>query len=202
MRQGGQASGAASKVGWNVEQTNSVHLHIFRYADLLLLLAEAEVEGGSLDNARALVNQVRARAAVTDQGCGSTDAALVTKYPGCAGDGRLAVAINDPTIAWATYRVSPYPPFASQAEARTAVQIERRLELGMEGQRFFDLRRYGTATATQVINDYLTVEMTRRTYKTAQLPYGARYDRYPIPRVQRDLSKVAGADQLTQNPGW
>lgn len=198
-----QASGAQSKVGWNVEQTNSVHIHIFRYADLLLLLAEAEVELGNLGTAQTIVNQIRARAAVTAQGCGSTAAALVAKYPACDGDGRLAVPIDDPTIGWATYRVAPYTiPWPDQATARTAVRIERRLELAMEGQRLFDLRRYGTATAQQVINDYLTEEMTRRTYKTAQLPYAPRNDRYPIPTAQRDLSIVAGEHRLTQNPNW
>jgi hypothetical protein len=200
-----KASGAESKVGWNVAQTNSVHIHIFRYADLLLLLAEAEVERGTIAAAQALVNQVRARAAVTAQGCGdgSTDAALVAVYPACAGDDRLAVPINDPTIGWATYRVAQYTtPWPDQATARTAVRIERRLELGMEGQRFFDLRRYGSAVAQQVINDYLNTEKTRRTYKTAQLPYGAKNDRYPIPTVEIDLSRVGGVSRLTQNPNW
>jgi hypothetical protein len=200
-----KASGAQAKVGWNVEQTNSVHIHLFRYADLLLLLAEAQVEAGGaagLVRANQIVNQIRARAAVTAQGCGSSDAALVAKYPGCASDSRLAVPINDSSIAWATYKVSPYPAFTSQAEAKTAVQLERRLELAMEGQRLFDLHRYGSAVAQQTINDYLNEEKTRRTYKTAQLPYASRNDFYPIPSVQRDLSRVAGQDRLTQNPGW
>jgi hypothetical protein len=200
-----KASGAQAKVGWNVEQTNSVHIHLFRYADLLLLLAEAQVEASGaagLVAANTYVNQVRARAGVTAQGCGSSDAALVARYPGCASDSRLAVPINDASIAWATYKVSPYPAFTSQAEARTAVQLERRLELAMEGQRLFDLHRYGSAIAQQTINDYLTEEKTRRTYKTAQLPYASRNDFYPIPSVQRDLSRVAGQDRLTQNIGW
>ena len=42
------AAGATSTVGWLPAQLNSVHLHIYRYADLLLLLAEAEVEDGKL----------------------------------------------------------------------------------------------------------------------------------------------------------
>jgi hypothetical protein len=198
-----KASGAASKVGWNVEQTNSVHIHIYRYADLLLLLAEAETELGNLVPARTYVNLVRARAAQTAQGCGDgADATTLALYPACAGDSRLAVPINDASIGWATYRVSPYPAFATQADARNAVRIERRLELGMEGQRFFDLRRWGTAYATQVINDYLLVEKLRRTYKAAQLPYALRNDRYPIPTVQRDLSRVGGQSTLTQNTGW
>ncbi|MGH2348717.1 MAG: RagB/SusD family nutrient uptake outer membrane protein [bacterium] len=198
-----KASGAESKVGWVPTQTNSVHIHLYRYADLLLLLAEAEVEAGTIANAQVIVNQIRARAAAGAQGCGagSTNSALVVAYPGCAGDDRLAVPINDSTIAWATYRVGQYTtPWPDQATARTAVRYERRLELAMEGQRFFDLRRYGTAE--QVINAYLTVEVTRRSYKTAQVPYAAKNDRFPIPQIQIDLSRVGGQDRLVQNPLW
>jgi len=198
-----QASGAENKVGWVPTQTNSVHIHLFRYADMLLLLAEAEVEAGVLENARAIVNQIRARAGQAAQGCGagSTDGVLVTTYPACAGDDRIAVPINDPSIGWATYRVGLYTtPFASPAVARTAVRYERRLELAMEGQRFFDLRRWGIAQ--QVINDYLTVEKTRRSYKVAQVPYAVRNDLYPLPAIQIELSRVGGQDRLTQNLGW
>src|ERR1044072_7771225 len=107
-----------------------------------------------------------------------------------------------PSIGWATYKVSTYPAFTTQAQARRAVQIERRLELGMEGQRFFDLRRYGQAIATATINDYLTVEKTRRPYKTAQLPFAVRNMYYPIPPIEIDLSKVGGQERLSQNTGW
>ncbi len=203
-----KASGAVSKVGWQPEQENGVHIHIFRYADMLLLLAEAKVETADLAGAQTIVNQIRTRAGVAAQGCGagSTNAALVARYPACAGDDRIAVPINDPKIGWATYRVSPYTaPWPDQATARNAVRIERRLELGMEGQRLFDLRRYGSAVAQQVMNDYLTAEATplRRSYKTAQLPYATPLnDYYPIPTVEIDLSKVGGQNKLNQNPGW
>jgi hypothetical protein len=202
-----KASGAVSKVGWQPEQENGVHIHIFRFADLLLLDAEAKVETNDLAGALALVNQVRARAAVAAQGCGdgATDAALVAKYPGCAGDSRLAVPINDPTIGWATYKVSPYPAFATQADARRAVRIERRLELAMEGQRLFDLRRYGGSYAAAVMGAYLAKEDTplRRPYKLAQTPYSTPLnDLYPIPTVEIDLSIVGGVKRLTQNPNW
>ena len=202
-----KASGAVSKVGWQPEQENGVHIHIFRFADLLLLDAEAKVETNDLAGALALVNQVRARAAVAAQGCGdgATDAALVAKYPSCAGDSRLAVPINDPSIGWATYRVSPYPAFATPADARRAVRIERRLELAMEGQRLFDLRRYGGGYAAQVMTAYLAKEDTplRRPYKLAQTPYSTPLnDLYPIPTVEIDLSVVGGVKRLTQNPGW
>ncbi len=204
-----KASGAVSKVGWQPEQENGVHIHIFRYADMLLLDAEAKVENNDLAGALALVNLVRARAAVAAQGCGagSTNAPLVAKYPLCAGDDRLAVPLTDSHIGWATYKVSPYTlaNFSTQAAARTAVQIERRLELAMEGQRLFDLRRYGGAVAQQVMTAYLTAEATpaRRAYKTAQVPYTTPLNNlYPIPQVEIDLSKVGGVSRLTQNPGW
>ena len=204
-----QASGAVSKVGWAPTQENAVHIHIFRYADLLLLDAEAKVETGDLAGALAIVNQIRTRAAQTAQGCGdgSTDAGLVAKYPACAGDDRLAVPINDPSIGWATYKVGLYTlaDWPNVDKARYAVRIERRLELAMEGQRLFDLRRYGSAIAQQVMTDYLTKEATaaRRIYKTAQAPYAVPLNNYyPIPQLEIDLSKVGGVSRLTQNPGW
>jgi hypothetical protein len=201
-----EASGAQSNVGWVNTQLNSVNIHIFRYGDMLLLLAEAEVEAGVLENARTIVNQIRARAAQTAQGCGlPADAtragAEVALYPGCAGDGRIAVPMNDPSIAWADYSIGQYPgPWTDQATARAAVREERKLELAMEGQRFFDLRRWGIAE--QVINDYLAVEENRRLYLTAAQVFGTRHHLFPIPAIQIELSKVGTEERLVQNPGW
>jgi starch-binding outer membrane protein, SusD/RagB family len=183
-----KASGAQSNVGWAPAQLNSVNIHIFRYADMLLLLAEAEVEAGTLENARTIVNQIRTRAGVRVQGLG-TDRTT------------MAVPINDPSITWARYRVGLYTtPFASQAVAREAVRIERRLELAMEGQRFFDLRRWGIAPA--VLNAYVAVEKTRRPHLTAAATFADRHRYYPIPAIQIELSKSGGQPTLTQNPGW
>jgi hypothetical protein len=179
--------------GWAPTQQNGVNIHLFRFADALLLEAEAQVEAGSLATATQLVNMVRARAGVTAQGPGTSRATI-------------AVPINDPSITWAIYRVSPYPTtFASQAFGREAVRAERRLELAMEGQRFFDLRRWGIAAT--VINGYLTGigggrEDTRRLYLANAEPYTVRHDLFPIPNIQIDLSKVGSENRLTQNPGW
>ena len=199
--------------GWSPTQQNSVHMHLYRYADLLLLLAEAQVEGGDLAGALANVNLVRARAGVTAQGCGyrPTDASIIvpvgSQYPGCVGDARLAVPINDPSIKWATYRVSPYPVFPSQAYAREAVRTERRLELAMEGQRFFDLRRWGLAYAAAAINGYINgegggAEKTRVTYKASADAFAQKHLLFPIPYLQVELSKTGGTDNLKQNTGW
>src|SRR5216110_45690 len=67
---------AEDNVGWVATQTNNVPIHIFRYADMLLLDAEAEVELGNLEAARAIVNQIRARAGVAAQGCGADSTVL------------------------------------------------------------------------------------------------------------------------------
>jgi hypothetical protein len=201
-----KGAGVESTVGWTPTNMNAVNMHIFRYADALLLLAEAEVEAGSLEEARRLVNLIRARAGQRVQGCGlpsnqGAADAVVARYPACRGDSRIAVPINDPSVTWATYRVRPYAaPFAGPAQARTAVRNERRLELAMEGHRFFDLRRWGTFQ--QVLNDYVAVERTRRPHLTAAQQVTDRYKVYPIPNLQIELSKSGGQQQLKQNTGW
>jgi hypothetical protein len=186
-----KASGSQSTVGWNPQHLNGVNIHIYRYADALLLLAEAEVEAGSLETARQIVNEIRARAAQTAQGPGADRATM-------------AVPINDPRITWAQYRVAQYPAgsaaFANQAAARNAVRTERRLELALEGQRFFDLRRWGIME--DVLNNYITVEKARRPYLAAAAQVTSRHRLYPIPNIQIQLSRVNGNATLTQNPGW
>ena len=206
------AAVAENNVGWQATQTNDVNIHIFRYADLLLLLAEAEVESpsGSLANALAIVNQIRARAGQVAQGCGKgfdakSDSILKATYPACVTDQRLAVpmiqagTVDSLREPWALYRIGLYPSFPSQAYARTAVQFERRLELAMEGQRFFDLRRWGAADT--VIASYIAVEKNRIPY-LGGVTYAARNALYPIPELQIELSRVGTQDMLKQNTGW
>jgi hypothetical protein len=195
-------SGAQSTVGWNSFQLNSVHIHIFRYADVLLLLAEAAVETNNLEEARGIVNQIRARAGQTAEGCGSATLTQAT-YPTCAGDDRIAVPLihlaNHDSLAtpWASYKIGQYTtPWADQSFARRAVRYERRLELAMEGQRFFDLRRRGDADS--VITNYLAVEKNRLTWLASAAAFQSRHHLYPIPQIQIDLSRGA----LCQNAGW
>jgi hypothetical protein len=220
-----KVSGAeSSSAGWQPQQENSVHIHLFRYADLLLMLAEAYVErnqAGDLENARAIVNQIRDRAAVKVQGCG--DASVVTFYAAkplnCNGSASLtvpmpAMAAGKTTLPmpWATYEIGEYPgPWTSQSYAREAVRTERRLELAMEGQRMFDLRRWGEPYAAARINGFVNgegapagggAEKTRRSFLAAAEPFVQKHMWYPIPTEQIDLSKVAGQPKLTQNTGW
>ena len=181
-----QSSGGGSAVGWAQYQLHSMNTHLLRFADVMLLLAEAEIMAGDINIARDLINQIRARAA---QGAQGPDGVAVV------------VPINDAGITWATYDVQEYPDAPWDATlAMQALKMERRLELAMEGHRFFDLRRWGDEQS--VMNTYLAVEATKRAYLTAAFAVEARHALYPIPTTQMELSKVEGEDRLIQNPGW
>ena len=194
-----QGSGQEAAVGWVPQQQSSINMHIYRYADLLLMLAEAYIETGNRGGALTIVNQIRARAGVKAQGPG-------------ANRGDMAIDPSDTRITWAKYNVQPYPAFPDDNYARQAVRFERRLELAMEGQRLFDLRRWGIAKA--VINGYLRGtgpapygtnggrEDARRSYKTSAEDYGDKHRWYFIPQDQIDLSKVGTELRLKQNPLW
>jgi starch-binding outer membrane protein, SusD/RagB family len=175
--------------GWVTTQQNSVRIHIVRYAEVMLLLAEAYVETGNPLAAEPLINQIRARAGVAAQGPGEDRATI-------------AVPLDDPSITWATYRVGLYPSgsFANVNYARAAVRAERRLEMAMEGTRLFDLRRWGNLES--VLNPYISVEQNRRDYLRAAAQVTERYYRFPIPSVQIELSQVDGVSTLVQNSGW
>jgi starch-binding outer membrane protein, SusD/RagB family len=149
---------------------------IIRYADVLLMAAECEVEVGTLAKAQAYVNLVRKRAANPD-GFVMRGAAPAAKY-----------VISEYKAAW-----------SDKAAARVAVMFERKLELSGEGHRFYDLVRWGTAE--KEVNGYLTYETG-----AGRLPgtlggskYQAKHNFLPIPQAQIDL---VGPDVLVQNPGF
>ena len=206
-----QGASAENNVGWQATQTNDVPIHIFRYADLLLLLAEAEIHATApvLDNARTIVNQIRARAGQVAQGCGKgadakADSVLKATYAACKTDQSMVLpliqganSIDSLVTPWATYRIGLYTtPWVDPVFAEKAVEYERRLELAMEGQRFFDLRRWGGADT--VIANYVARERTRIPYLSSAATFSLpKYQFYPIPSIQIDL-----APQLVQNPGW
>lgn len=116
---------------------------LIRYADILLLKAEALIETGSdLETARALINEVRQKA---------SRSISATYTP------------QDLNPAKANYYVAGYPSAGwNQEYARKAVRMERRLELAMEGNRWFDLCRWGNVV--EVMNDYYQSEALLRPY--------------------------------------
>lgn len=176
--------GEEQSVSWSNQQLSAINIALIRYADVLLMLAECEVELGNLERARDLVNMIRARAGACAQGI----------------DGG-AVAIDDPAITWANYEVGTYEAAWTDANvARQAVRMERKIELALEGHRFFDLRRWGIAQ--EVMTDYLAVESTKREYLKEANGWDSKFELFPLPSVQIELSKVDGVPQLQQNAGY
>lgn len=148
---------------------------IIRFADVLLMAAEAEIEAGTLDKALEYVNRVRARAALSEHW----------------------VKNSDGTDA-ANYVISEYTSFPDKTFATNAVRMERKLELSGEGHRFFDLVRWGIAAET--LNAYLTYESQYLTTKFGGASFTAgKNEVYPIPQTQIDIQ---GSDVLSQNPGY
>ncbi len=147
---------------------------MIRYADVLLLLAECEIEAGSLDNARGYINQIRARAA---------NSAGWVKMP----DGTFA----------ANYQIAQYTTaFPDKAYAEKALYMERKLELGQEGHRWFDLNRWGITVneLKRVLAYEKTMPWGDKLYGSATITDKAKW--YPIPQRQIDLSN----GKLEQNP--
>lgn len=140
-----------------------LNVHLIRLADVYLMAAECEVEAGSLTEAMRLVNAVRARAA---------------KLPGKVVDGGPA----------ANYHVAQYTNFPNPDYARNAIRFERRLELAMEGHRFYDLVRWGIAK--QVLESYSAFEGSILSAFEG-LVFDARDEYFPIPQQQIDRSQGA-----------
>ena len=153
--------------GWG-EQRTGINYHIIRYADVLLMAAEAAAESGNLEKARGYVNQVRSRAK------------------------------NSPTAdSGPNYAIDTYNSVWTDASAaRSAIRHERRLELGMEGHRLFDLRRWGNMVET--LNAYIGHEgRTIPPFAARANSVSSKHNAMPIPLNAIDSSEGA----LTQNPG-
>lgn len=132
-----QVSTGSRQAGW-------VNQRELRYADVLLMAAEAANEiGGASNQADAVTwtNMVRKRG-------------------------------NNPVAAIA---------FVNQGQMRTAIKNERRVELAMEGERFFDLVRWGDAVSVLGGSGYQN-----------------KHRFYPIPQSAIDFA----GGVLIQNPEW
>lgn len=179
--------------GWGNLSANNYR--IIRFGHILLWLAECEVELGNLEKARAYVNQVRTRAANPEgfvqkatQGATRDDFKLVFDSKGAPVPAANYV-IKNYTAAW-----------TDAAMARKAVRFETRLEFAMEGHRFFDLQRWGVSA--DVLNKYVAVEGTKRTYKKGSVFTKGKNEFYPIPQEAIDRSSVNGTPTLVQDPAY
>lgn len=134
-----------------------------RYADVLLMYAEACCESGDLPSAKTALKEVRDRAGLS-------------QFPYTAVIQGRTITFND-----------------NQDDLRKAIRHERRVELAMEGHRWFDITRWGIAKET--MDTYMAGET-----KEAKELYGTfqkgKHELFPIPSKEIDLSGIE------QNPNW
>ena len=140
---------------------SSMNRIVFRYADVLLMRAEALAQLGQTPEAIQLVNQVRDRAAKM------ATSSVVAGYP---------------TKYGVHYAVGKYNGSYSKDDAMKIIKMERRLELAMESERFFDLVRWGDAAT--VINKFYTTEGQKMNFLAGSQFTAEKNEYLPIPYEQ------------------
>ena len=141
--------------------------------------AEALIELGRLAEARTIINDIRQRTANS-----------IKKHIEYAAD---------------QCEISLYPEsyFQNKEMARKCLRWERRLEMGQEHERFFDLRRWGMLSTTlnayfkREVNDSYNGQTYAQYYKDAHFTSG-KNEYFPIPYNQ--LYYIPGL--YTQNKGY
>jgi hypothetical protein len=165
----------------SVSGVSDLNVGIFRFAELLLIYAEAKIEANDIDNTvYDAINRIRQRAQMPN-----------------------------------------LPTGLSQAQLRTALRYERKVELAGDGLRWYDLRRWGIAN--NVMNGYLYLNRDAKSwtnevltgfdenytplynhseaikyFTTQGVVYKINKDEYwPVPKSEMDAN-----NNLVQNPGY
>jgi len=146
---------------WNANSKNNI---VIRYADVLLMRAEALIENGNHAAALPLINQIRNRAKVST--------------------GLIGFAVTKLGIQ--TYQDGVNCTW-TQDYARKALRWERRLEFAMEGSRFFDLVRWGIADS--VMNTYYLSQAPQHTFFQGAQFTKNKNEYVPVPIQQINFSK-------------
>jgi hypothetical protein len=147
--------------------------------------AECHLHDGEYAKVIEIVNQIRTRASKGFVAAASGDQYIMdnkvdgTQTKGSAGN----------------YRIGLYPAsYANEAGARAALEREMRLEFGMEGHRWFDIARWGTAS--KVLNAYADAE---RPFLAKFInSYDPSWVYFPIP--QSEIQTAMG--RFVQTPAW
>ena len=138
----------------SIKGDGNINYVYIRYADVLLWYAEALNEKGQPADALVPLNAVRKRARES--------------------------YLNDNTLpGFGTIPEGLLPDvtFTTQLDLRRAIQHERRVELGFEFHRYFDIIRYGEEYATQALSG--SPQFVYSVHKT-----------FPIPQSERDRNKA------------
>jgi len=187
-------------VFWGAAEDDANNVNLCRFADVILWAAECEAQTNNLDQAETYVNMIRQRAA--------NPSGFVYKN---ATYNASTSTYSPQTTPGANYNVGQYSAGAftamGQTAALNAIYMERRLELGMEGQRFFDLARWdnGTGSMAATLNAYVNVEKNRTGFyyvnNTATFTKGVN-ECFAIPLNEIQAENATGKVYLVQNPGY
>ncbi|MCK9414801.1 MAG: RagB/SusD family nutrient uptake outer membrane protein, partial [Prolixibacteraceae bacterium] len=177
----GLASGGFSD-GW--APGSAMNLQYLSLRDCILLYAECLANDGELSEAMNQVNKIRTRAGLEFN---------IVKIDG-------APAAN--------YKISIYPTnhaaFTDKATCVKAIRMERKLELAMEGQRWFDLQRWGGDYMATSLKDYVDFEkkFLAKFATASYLP--ASKIMFPVPDVQIQTmgNDESGNPYLVQPAPW
>ncbi len=144
---------------------SSMNHIVLRYSDVLLMRAEAliQLNDGRISEAVDLINEVRNRA--------KQSTSMISDYPAEYG---------------VTFNVQPYDGVYSQEEALKMLKFERRVELAMECDRFFDLVRWGEAD--EVLNKYYAEEANDCTIYSSASFTKNKNEYLPVPFEQISAS--------------
>lgn len=175
------ASGGFSD-GW--APGSAMNLQYLSLRDCILLYAECLANDGEISEAMNQVNKIRTRAGLEFN---------IVKIDG-------APAAN--------YKISTYPAnhaaFTDKATCIKAIRMERKLELAMEGQRWFDLQRWGGDYMATSLKDYVDFEkkFLAKFATAAYLP--ASKTMFPVPDVQIQTmgNDESGNPYLVQPAPW
>ncbi|WP_418895397.1 RagB/SusD family nutrient uptake outer membrane protein [Limibacterium fermenti] len=175
----------AGDINEDVGTGSSMNVQILNLRDIILLYAESLAYDGELSEAMEMVNKIRERAGKKDN--------------------IIRLENGEPA---ANYSISTYPTshvaYSNKEECIKAVRMERKLELAMEGQRWFDLVRYGGDYMSAAISEYINFEKTfiNKFTMAANLP--ATNTIFPIPEGEIQTIGVDenGKPYLEQNDPW
>jgi len=183
----GDAGLGLSGMAWGWSPGSAMNIQYLSVRDAMLLYAECLANEGNLSEAMSYVNKIRARAALPVN----------------------IINMPDGTPA-ANYKVSTYPTshaaFTDQATCIKAIRMERKLELAMEGQRWFDLARWGGDYMSSEIASYLKYEnnyISNGKFNNIS-PLSSSKTMFPVPltQVQTMGSDENGQPYLVQPDPW
>lgn len=168
--------------GWAPGSTMNIQYLSLR--DIMLLYAETLADAGDLAGAMGYVNMIRERAA------------------------KPVNIIQNNGAPAANYKISLYPnthaAFTDKATCIRAIRMERKLELAMEGQRFFDLSRWGGDYMAAEISAYVDYEKQFIAKFASASKLTPAKTIFPLPNTQIQTmgNDPEGKPYLEQQAAW